>query len=109
MVCARPPIRRGHRYPVEPPVPGASTVMVWTPRNAFSNGAHISRLPPMPMSNSNGRPVPRTETRNRTPSTSTSRRRLRERAHTGDVPSDDERLDRLGALVPVDGLDVGPV
>src|SRR3546814_2502060 len=36
-------------------------------------------------------------------------RRLRECAHAGDVASEQQRLHALGALVRVDGLDVGHV
>jgi len=107
-VAARPGIRRGIRYAVEPPVPGTSTVMVRTCRGSkrSSKGPHIPRFPPIPVSSSSGRPVPRIPTRRRAPSTSISRT---ERADTGDVPSDDEGLDRLGALVRVDRLHVGQV
>src|SRR5262249_56473648 len=104
--------RRGRGQDPAPPVPGASTLIVWisAPSSRSSNGAHISRLAPIPMSSSSGRPSPRTATRSGTPSivtVRTTRRPLDERADTGDVPSDDQCLDRLGALVRVDGLDIG--
>src|SRR6266540_7216036 len=110
---------RGRWYRVDSPVPGASRAIVCTPceLSARSRGADNSRLAPMPVSRSSGDPVPRTEVRSRTPSTSTYRMRgspsgdvlSGERADTGDVLPDDERLDGLGALVGVDGLDVGHV
>src|SRR5690242_6099834 len=110
MVRATPGIRRGTGYRPDPPVPGASTLIVRTarPSTAASNGAHMSRFPPMPMSSSRGRPSPRTAIRSRTPSTSTCRT-SGEGADTGDVPADDEGLDGFGAFVGVDGLDVGHV
>src|ERR1700730_9318830 len=88
--------------------------MVCTPceLRARSTGADTFNPAPIPVSTSSGGPVPRMEVRSRTPSTSTNRIRgsvLREGANTGDVLPDDGRLDRLGALVGVDGFDVGHV
>src|SRR6266508_256999 len=114
---ATPGIRRGHRYAADSPTPGASKATAWIPRavSSRSNGSARSRLAPSPVTSSSGRPLPRTEVRSRTPSTSTNRIAARsgegsgERADTGDVPSDDKRLDGLRAFVGVDGLDVGHV
>src|SRR6478609_1307966 len=92
--------------------------MTWNPRATIwsSNGSASSRLAPMPVISSSGSPVPRTRTRSRTSSTWMNRWsaaagsrgpvRSDEGADTGDVPSDDEGLDGLGALVGVDGLNV---
>src|SRR5512138_212393 len=85
--------------------------MVCTPRrfSSRSNGAARSRLAPIPVIRSSGGPArasPETLTRSRTPSTS---RKLMsgEGTDTGDVPSHDEGLDRLGAFIRVQRLDVG--
>src|SRR4029450_5005905 len=112
-VDATPRIRRGRRYAVDRPTPGASKLITCTPRadSARSNGAPRSRLAPSPVISSSGGPQPRTEVRSRTPSTSTNRICCwsGEGADTGDLSSDDQRLDGLGALVGVDRLDVGHV
>src|SRR3954468_17358355 len=107
-------MRRGRRYREDAPVPGASRARVCTPCSlrAHSTGVDSSKLAPIPVSTSSGDPVPRTEVRSRTPSTSTYRicgSVLGEGADTGDVPSDDQRLHGLGALVGVDDLDVAHV
>src|SRR6266700_6167596 len=72
-----------------------------------SNGAASSRLAPRPVMISSGGPVPETEVCSRTPSTSNLV--SRKGTDTGDVPSDDQRLNGLGALVGVQRLDVGHV
>src|SRR4051794_21917865 len=77
-----------------------------------SSGADSSRLAPMPVSSRSGAPAPRTEVRSLTPSTSTNRMDGADSgkgAHARDVLAHDERLDRLGALVGVQGLHVGHV
>src|SRR3954471_24799088 len=107
-------MRRGRRYREDAPVPGASRATVCTPctLRARSTGVDSSKLAPIPVSTSSGDPVPRTEVRSRTPSTSTYRicgSSSGEGADTGDVPSDDQRLHGLGALVGVDDLDVAHV
>src|SRR5215831_20158908 len=106
-----PGIRRGQRYGLDSPMPGASKLTACTPRTASarSNGVARSRLAPSPVIRSRGGPDPRTEVRIRTPPASTNRmaRPSGEGTGTGDVPADDERLDGLGAFVGVDRLDVG--
>src|SRR5260370_32047805 len=106
-----PRIRRGQVYPADCPMPGASKLTTCRPRAATSrsNGTARSRLAPSPVIRSSGGPDPRTEVRNRTRSASTNRMAgwSRERADTGDIPADDERLDGVGPLVGVDRLDVG--
>src|SRR5437016_3750002 len=110
MVRAIPGIRRGIRYGVDWPTPGASKLTTVWPRAASSrsNGSARSRLAPIPVINKSGGPDPRTDVRSRTPSTSTNRivarpdERSDERPDTGDVPPDDQGLDGLGALVGVD-------
>src|SRR3712207_1163823 len=102
-------------------MPGASRLITCRPRAASSrsNGAASSRLAPRPVTSSSGRPVPRTDVRSRTSPTSTERISAgaevtgpslsREGRDAGDVAADDQPLDSLGALVGVDGLDVGHV
>src|SRR5437763_1038670 len=111
-----PGIRRGRAYDVDCPTPGASKLIACRPRTASSrsNGALRSRLAPRPVMTSSGGPIPRTEVRSRIRSALMSANRMvggwsGERAGTGDVPADDERLDGLGAFISVDGLDIGHV
>src|SRR5918993_1541370 len=90
-----------------------SKLITCSPREATSRskGTPKSRLAPSPVIISTGGPEPRTDVRSRTPLTSTNRvvADLRERAHTRDVPSHDQGLDGLGALIGVNRLDVGHV
>src|SRR5215475_4614240 len=108
-----PGIRRGQRYGLDSPMPGASKLTACTPRAASSRSKGVlrSRLAPRPVITSRGDPDPRTAARIRTPPASTNRmaRPSGEGTGTGDVPADDERLDGLGAFVGVNSLDVGHV
>src|SRR6478735_8720358 len=127
MVLATPGIRLGHRYPVDSPTPGASKLIVRLPRVTISRskGSANSRLAASPVMISSGGPLPRVEVRSRTRSTSRNLMTASsggvarwfggwpvgsgEGADTGDIPSDDEGLDGLGALVGMQGLDVRQV